>query len=53
MDALKNNGFRENFTYKKIIYLMILIKKKKRNMVVKIEKEKLHGSTPHFVDKLV
>ena len=33
---------------KKKIYLMILIKKKIRSMVIKIEKEKLYGLTPPF-----
>ena len=54
MDALKNSGFKENFTYKEEnIPSNKVIKEKIRNMVVKIEKEKLYGSTPHFVDKLV
>ncbi len=39
--------FKENFTYKEEnIPNNKVIKEKIRNMVVKIEKEKLYGSTP-------
>ena len=37
---------------KKKIYQMILIKKRIRIMVMKIEKEKLYGLTPLFIDFL-
>ena len=46
MNALKNSGFREEFAIKKKIYLMILIKKQIRSIVIKIEKEKLYGLPP-------
>ena len=48
MDALKIAVLGKSLPIKKKIYLMILIKK--ISMVKKIEKEKLYGLTPLFVD---
>ena len=43
---LKITVLEKSLPIKKKIYLMILIKKKIRSMVIKIEKEKLYGLTP-------
>ena len=51
MDALKNSGFREEFTNQENIPNDISKENKKCSK--KIEKEKLYGLTPFFVDKLV
>ena len=50
MDAFKNTGFREEFTYQEENIRNDINKKKKRSMIIKIEKEKLYGLTPLFVD---
>ena len=50
MDDLKNCGYKENFTYKEENIPNDSNKEKKMNMGVKIEKEKLYGSNPDFVD---
>ena len=50
MDALKNSGFREEFTYQEENIPNDINKEKIRSMVIKIEKEKLYGLTPLFVD---
>ena len=50
MDPLKNSGFREEFTYHEKNIPNDINTEKKRSMVIKIEKEKLYGLTPLFVD---
>ena len=49
MDALKNSGFREKFTYQKE-NIPNDINKENKKYSQKIEKEKLYGLTPLFVD---
>ena len=53
MDALKNSGLREEFTYQEENIPNDINKEKKkkeRSMIIKIEKEKLYSLTPLFVD---
>ena len=54
MNALKNNGFREEFTYQEEnIPNDISKEKNKKYGKKKIEKEKAYGLTPLFIDYLV
>ena len=48
-EALKNNGFREEFTYQEE-NIPNDINKENKKYSQKIEKEKLYGLTPLFVD---
>ena len=50
MDALKNSGFREEFTYQEENIPNDINKEKNKKYGHKIEKEKLYGLTPLFVD---
>ena len=50
IDALKNSGFKEEFRYLEKNIPNDINKEKIRSMIIKIEKEKLYGLTPHFVD---
>ena len=49
MDALKNSGFREEFTYQEE-NIPNDINKENKKYSKKIEKEKLYGLIPFFVD---
>ena len=49
IDALKSSGYKENFTYKEENMPNDSNNEKIRKMGVKIEKEKLYGSTPRLV----
>ena len=42
MDALKNSGFRDEFTYQEENIPYNIIKREKISIVIKIEKEKLY-----------
>ena len=46
MDALKNSGFKEGFTYLEENIPNDINKEKMRSMIIKIEKE--NGLTPPF-----
>ena len=48
--ALKNSGFREEFTFQENIPTDINKENKKYSKKKKKEKEKLYGLTPLFVD---
>ena len=50
MDALKNSGFREEFTYQEENIPNDVNKENKKYSKKKIEKEKLYGLTPLFGD---
>ena len=50
MDALKNSGFREEFTNQEENIPNDMNKEKIRIMVKKIEKEKLYGLILLFID---
>ena len=50
MDALKNSGLREGFTYQEENIPNDINKEKIRSIVIKVEKEKLYGLNPLFVD---
>ena len=50
MDALKNSGFREEFTYQEENIPNDIMKKKNKKNGRKRKKEKLYGLTPLFVD---
>ena len=52
IDALKNSGFKEEFRYIEE-NIPNYINKEKKRIIIKIEKEKLYGLTPLFVDLLV
>ena len=53
MNALKNSSFKDEFIYQEENIPNDINKEKIRSMVIKIEKEKLHGLTSLFVDKQV
>ena len=48
MVALKNSGFREDFTYQEENIPKDIDKEKKRSLVIKIEKEKIIWFNPAF-----
>ena len=50
MDALKNTGFREEFTYQEENIPNDINKENNKYSKKKIEKEKLYGLTSLFVD---